>query len=88
MSELTDRKEFAGFDLLMRVAGSYSDYEKVKRMYISDFANLGDCESAEGLRASEVAYVLVDLTNPETPDVERCAEEVFRNETVIVYSLK
>jgi hypothetical protein len=88
LSELTDRKEFAGFDLLMRVAGSYSDYEKVKRMYISDFANLGDCESAEGLRASEVAYVLVDLTNPETPDVERCAEEVFRNETVIVYSLK
>jgi hypothetical protein len=88
LSELTDRKEFAGFDLLMRVAGSYSDYEKVKRTYVSDFTNLGDCESAEGLRASEVAYVLVDLTNPETPDVERCAEEVFRNETVIVYSLK
>jgi hypothetical protein len=40
------------------------------------------------LRANEVAYVLVDLTNPDTPDVERCAKEVFRNETVIVYSLK
>ena len=88
LSELTDRKEFAGFDLLMRVAGSYSEYEKVKRKFVSDFAKFGDCESADGLRASEVAYVLVDLTNPETPDIERCAEEVFRNETVIVYSLK
>ena len=88
LSELTDRKEFAGFDLLMRVAGSYSEYEKVKRKFVSDFAKFGDCESADGLRASEVAYALVDLTNAETPDVERCAEEVFRNETVIVYSLK
>jgi hypothetical protein len=88
LAELTDRKEYAGFDLLMRVAGSYSNYETVKRKFIADFSVGGDCGSAEGLRANEVAYVLVDLTNPDTPDVERCAKEVFRNETVIVYSLK
>lgn len=53
-----------------------------------DFASSGDCESAEGLRANDVAFVLVDLTDPDTPDVDRCADEVFRNETVVVYSLK
>lgn len=88
ISELTGRREFAGFELLMRVAGSYSEYERVKRQFIEDFAGKGDCESAEGLRANDVAFVLVDLTNPDTPDVERCAKEAFRNETVIVYSLK
>ena len=55
---------------------------------LSDFTSDGDCGSAEGLRANDVAFVLVDLTNPDTPDVDRCADEVFRNETVVVYSLK
>ncbi len=78
----------AGFQITIRLAGLNSDFESERRQILSDFTSSGDCESAEGLRANEVAYVLVDLTNPETPDVERCAEEVFRNETVIVYSLK
>ena len=88
LSEITNRKELAGFQVTIRLAGLNSDFESGRRQILSDFTSTGDCESAEGLRASEVAYVLVDLTNPETPDVERCAEEVFRNETVIVYSLK
>ena len=88
LSEITNRKELAGFQITIRLAGLNSDFESGRRQILSDFTSTGDCESAEGLRASEVAYVLVDLTNPETPDVERCAEEVFRNETVIVYSLK
>jgi hypothetical protein len=88
LSEITNRKELAGFQITIRLAGLNSDFESERRQLLLDFTSSGDCESAEGLRANEVAYVLVDLTNPDTPDVERCAEEVFRNETVIVYSLK
>ena len=88
LSEITNRKELAGFQITIRLAGLNSDFESEHRQILSDFTSSGDCESAEGLRANEVAYVLVDLTNPDTPDVERCAEEAFRNETVIVYSLK
>ena len=88
LSEITNRKELAGFQITIRLAGLNSDFESERRQILSDFMSSGDCESAEGLRANEVAYVLVDLTNPETPDVGRCAEEAFRNETVIVYSLK
>jgi hypothetical protein len=88
ISKLTDRKEFAGFWATVRLASLNSPRDSERRQILSDFTSSGDCGSAEGLRANEVAYVLVDLTNPETPDVERCAEEAFRNETVIVYSLK
>ena len=88
LSEITNRKELAGFQITIRLAGLNSDFESERRQILFDFTSSGDCESAEGLRANDVAYVLVDLTNPDTPDVERCAEEVFRNETVIVYSLK
>ena len=88
LSEITNRKELAGFQITIRLAGLNSDFESERRQILSDFTASGDCESADGLRANDVAYVLVDLTNPDTPDVERCAEEVFRNETTIVYSLK
>ena len=88
VSKLANRKEFAGFWATVRLASLNSPRDSERRQILSDFMSSGDCESADGLRASEVAYVLVDLTNPETQDVERCAEEVFRNETVIVYSLK
>ena len=88
LSEITNRKELAGFQITIRLAGLNSDFESERRQILSDFTSSGDCESAEGLRANDVAYVLVDLINPDTPDVERCAEEAFRNETVIVYSLK
>ena len=88
LSEITNRKELAGFQITIRLAGLNSDFESERRQILLDFTSTGDCESADGLRANEVAYVLVDLTNPDTPDVKRCAEEVFRNETVIVYSLK
>ena len=88
LSEITNRKELAGFQITIRLAGLNSEFESERRQILSDFTSSGDCESAEGLRANDVAYVLVDLINPDTPDVERCAEEAFRNETVIVYSLK
>ena len=88
LSEITNRKELAGFQITIRLAGLNSDFESERRQILSDFTSSGNCESAEGLRANDVAYVLVDLINPDTPDVERCAEESFRNETVIVYSLK
>ena len=88
VSKLANRKEFAGFWATNRLASLNSPRDSERRQILFDFTSSGDCESAEGLRANEVAYVLVDLTNPDTPDVERCAEEAFRNETVIVYSLK
>lgn len=88
LSELTNRKELAGFQITIRLAGLNSDFESQRRQILSDFTSGGDCESAEGLRANDVAFVLVDLTNPDTPDVDRCAKEAFRNETVVVYSLK
>ena len=88
LSELAERREFAGFGSLWRVVGSYSKLESVKRHLIADFSTKGDCDSAKGLRQNDVDFVLVDLTNVETPDVDRCADEVFRNETVVIYSLK
>ena len=88
LSEITNRREFAGFQVTIRLAGLNSEFEGQRRQILSDFTSSGDCESAEGLRANDVAFVLVDLTNPDTPDVDRCADEVFRNETVVVYSLK
>jgi hypothetical protein len=88
VSKLANRKEFAGFWATVRLASLNSPRDSERRQILSDFTSSGDCESADGLRANEVAYVLVDLTNPETPDVKRCAYEAFRKETVIVYSLK
>lgn len=88
LSELTNRKESAGFQVTIRLAGLNSNFESQRRQMLSDFTSDGDCGSVEGLRASDVAFVLVDLTNPDTSDVDRCADEVFRNETVVVYSLK
>ena len=88
ISILTERRDFAGNVQTIRLAGLNSEFEGQRRQMLLDFASSGDCESAEGLRANDVAFVLVDLTDPDTPDVDRCADEVFRNETVVVYSLK
>ena len=88
MSILTERRDFAGNVQTIRLAGLNSEFEGQRRQILANFTSSGDCESAEGLRANDVAFVLVDLTDPDTPDVDRCADEVFRNETVVVYSLK
>ncbi len=88
VSKLSNRREFAGYVVTVRLGSLNSKFEGPRRQMLSDFTSSGGCGSAEGLRTNDVAFVLVDLTNPETPDIERCADEVFRNETVIVYSLK
>ena len=88
ISILTERRDFAGNVQTIRLAGLNSEFEGQRRQILANFTSNGDCESAEGLRANDVAFVLVDLTNPDTPDVDRCADEVFRNETVVVYTLK
>ena len=88
ISILTERRDFAGNVQTIRLAGLNSEFEGQRRQILANFTSDGDCGSAEGLRANDVAFVLVDLTNPDTPDVDRCADEVFRNETVVVYSLK
>jgi len=88
VSLLVDRREFAGFWATVRLASLNSANEAPRREMLSAFTGKGDCESAKGLRQNDVDFVLVDLTNVETPDVDRCADEVFRNETVVIYSLK
>lgn len=87
ISVLTDRKEFAGVQASFRIFGEHSaDYEK-NYLLVDQFSMNGSCESASGLRDAEVGFFLVDLANSETPDISRCADEVFRNKLVVVYSL-
>lgn len=88
VSSLVDRREFAGFGATVRLASLNSVNEAPRREMLSTFTGEGDCESADGLRQNDVDFVLIDLTNAETPDVDRCADEVFRNDTVVIYSLK
>ncbi len=87
ISMLTDRRDFAGFPVTIRLSGLNSNQEKIKRMQLDRFAISGDCTSAESLRDYGVSIFLVDLTNVQTPDIKRCADEVFRNRTIVIYSL-
>ena len=87
ISVLTDRRDFAGFPITIRLNGLNSNQEKFKRKQLDRFAKSGDCTSAEFLREYGLSLFLVDLTNVQTPDIKRCAGEVFRNRTIVIYSL-
>ncbi len=84
---LTRRKDFAGVQMSFRIFGEHSvDYKKHQRL-VDQFSKNGLCESASGLRDAEVDFFIVDILNAETPDISRCADEVFRNKSAVVYSL-
>ena len=87
LSVITDRRDFAGFPVTIRLSGLNSNQERNKRMQLDSFAISGDCTSAELLRDYGVSFFLVNLTNVQTPDIKRCADEVFRNKTIVIYSL-
>ena len=87
LSVITDRQDFSGFPVTIRLSGLNSNQERNKRMQLDSFAISGDCTSAEFLREYGVSFFLVNLTNVQTPDIKRCADEVFRNKTIVIYSL-
>ena len=87
LSVITDRRDFAGFPVTIRLSGLNSNQERIRRMQLDSFAISGDCTSAEFLREYGVSFFLVNLTNVQTPDIKRCADEVFRNKTIVIYSL-
>ena len=87
LSVITDRRDFAGFPVTIRLSGLNSNQERNKRTQLDSFAISGDCTSAEFLRDYGVSFFLVILTNVQTPDLKRCADEVFRNKTIVIYSL-
>jgi hypothetical protein len=86
ISVLTERRDFVGFPITIRLAGLNSDLEILKRKQVDRFAISGDCTSAQSLNDYGVSFFLVDLTNVQTPEIERCADEVYRNETIVIYS--
>jgi hypothetical protein len=88
ISVLTERREFAGFPITIRLAGSNSDLEIPKRKQVDNFALSGDCSSAQSLIDYGVSFFIVDLTNAQTPEIERCADEMYRNKTIVIYSFK
>jgi len=67
--------------------GSNSESDALDRDAISQFGSVGSCEGAEYLRSRGVGYFWVETLNPNTPDIDRRATEVFRDETIVVYSL-
>ena len=84
----TGRKDFAGVQVSVRIFGENSADYAQKYDLIDQFSKNGSCESTEGLRGVGVSFFLVDLSNLDTPDVSRCADEVFRNKGAVVYKLK
>ena len=84
----TGRKDFAGVQVSFRIFGENSADYAQKYDLIDQFSKNGSCESTEGLRGVGVSFFLVDLSNLDTPDVSRCADEVFRNKGAVVYKLK
>lgn len=86
LSVMTGRREFAGIPFTERLLGAHSEREKANRFAIDEFALKGNCDSSLSLRYSGVNYFFVNLTKSFSPDVKRCADEVFRNKTIVIYS--
>lgn len=87
LATLTSRRELAGFPITIRLMGLNSEFDARDRDAISQFGSTGSCEGAEYLRSRGVGYFWVETLNPNTPDIDRCAAEVFRDETIVIYSL-
>ena len=84
----TGRKDFAGVQVSFRIFGENSADYAQKYDLVDQFSKNGSCESTNDLRALGVDFFLVDLSNLDTPDVLRCADEIFRNNGAVVYKLK
>jgi hypothetical protein len=86
LSVTTGRREFAGIPFTERLLGAHSEREKANRFAIDEFALKGNCDSSLSLRDSGVNYFFVNVTESFSPDIKRCAGEVFRNKTIVIYS--
>ena len=84
---MTGRREFAGIPFTERLLGAHSEREKNNRLAIDDFALKGNCDSSLIMKHSGVNYYFVNVTESFSPDIKRCADEVFRNKTIVIYSL-
>ena len=85
---LTGHKDFAGVQVSFRIFGENSKDYVQNYKSIDQFGNNGSCQSTQDLRESGVNFFLVDLSDVDTPDILRCADEVFRNKSTIVYKIK
>ena len=86
LSVVTGRREFAGIPFTERLLGAHSEREKANRFAIDEFALKGNCDSSQRLRDSGANYYFVNVTESFSPDIKRCADEVFRNKTIVIYS--
>jgi hypothetical protein len=84
---LTEHKDFAGVPMSFRIFGEHSVIYETNYKLIDEFSTKGTCESATAIDDAGADFFLIDLSNLETPDIPRCAIEVFRNKGAIVYKL-
>ena len=84
---LTGHKDFAGVQMSFRIFGEHSAIYETNYQLIDEFSKKGSCESATALNDAGADFFLVDLSNLETSDIARCADEVFRNKGTVVYRL-
>ena len=84
---LTDHKDFAGVPVSFRIFGEHSATYETNYQLLDEFSMKGTCESVKAVHDAGADFFLIDLSNLETPDIPRCANEVFRNQGAIVYKL-
>ena len=84
---LTGHKDFAGVQMSFRIFGEHSARYKTSYKFIDEFVINGSCESAMAIVDAGADFFLVDLSSLESPNIPRCAIEVFRNKGTIVYKL-
>ena len=84
---LTGHKDFAGVQMSFRIFGEHSAIYEANYQLIDEFSMKGTCKSAMAIDVAGADFFLIDLSNFETPDIPRCADEVFRNKGSIVYKL-
>lgn len=87
LSRMTKIKEFAGSDATPKLVGLRSLDDAKKRNALKRFNDWGSCASSQSLQDYGVSYFFIDLTNFDSPDIRRCADEIYRNSTVVIYSL-
>jgi len=88
LATLTSRRELVGFPITIRLMGLNSDFDARDRSAVLEFGSVGSCDGAQYLQGRGVGYYWVETLNPNTPDIDRCAKEVFRDETIVIYSLR
>ena len=84
---LTGHKDFAGVQMSFRIFGEHSAIYETNYQLIDEFSMKGTCESAMAIVKAGADFFLVDLSSLESPNIPRCAIEVFRNKGTIVYKL-